>query len=56
MFKKVLWATDGSEAADLAMPLARTLAADGGGDLLIMHCEELTMPGKAGWTLSPLRQ
>jgi nucleotide-binding universal stress UspA family protein len=48
MFKKVMWATDGSEAADLAMPLARTLAAEGGGELLIMHCEELTMPGKAG--------
>jgi nucleotide-binding universal stress UspA family protein len=48
MFQKVMWATDGSDAADQALPLAKTLAADGGGKLLVAHCEELTMPGKAG--------
>ena len=48
MFQKVMWATDGSDAADQALPLAKTLAADGGGELLVAHCEELTMPGKAG--------
>lgn len=47
MFKKVVWATDGSEAADQALPLARTLAAEGGGELLVVHCVELTVPGKA---------
>ena len=47
MFKKVMWATDGSDAADHAMPLSRTLAAEGGGELLVLHCEELTVPGKA---------
>lgn len=28
MFKKVVWATDGSDAADEALPLARALAAE----------------------------
>lgn len=48
MFKRVLWATDGSEAADRALPLARTLAADGAGEMIIAHCEEHTMAGKGG--------
>jgi nucleotide-binding universal stress UspA family protein len=48
MFKKVVWATDGSEAADQALPLARTLAAEGGGELVVVHCVELTVPGKSG--------
>jgi nucleotide-binding universal stress UspA family protein len=48
MFKKVMWATDGSDAADQALPLAKTLAADGGGELLVAHCEELMMPVKGG--------
>jgi nucleotide-binding universal stress UspA family protein len=48
MFQKVMWATDGSDAADRALPLAKILAADSGGELLVAHCEELTMPGKAG--------
>jgi nucleotide-binding universal stress UspA family protein len=48
MFKRVVWATDGSEDADRALPQAKTLAADGGGALLVVHCEEMTLPGKAG--------
>ncbi|MGH2856855.1 MAG: universal stress protein [Solirubrobacteraceae bacterium] len=48
MFKKVLWATDGSEAADRALPLARQLAADGNAELVVFHCKELTLPGKGG--------
>jgi nucleotide-binding universal stress UspA family protein len=46
MFKKVVWATDGSEAADEALPFARTLAAEGGGEMLVVHCVELTLSGK----------
>jgi nucleotide-binding universal stress UspA family protein len=42
MFKKVLWATDGSEAADRAIPVVRMLAAEGGGELLVVHCVELS--------------
>lgn len=47
MFKKVVWATDGSEVADEALPLARALAAEGGGQLVVVHCVELTIPGKS---------
>jgi nucleotide-binding universal stress UspA family protein len=48
MFKRVVWATDGSEDADRALPQAKTLAADGGGALIVVHCEEMTLPGKGG--------
>lgn len=51
MFKKVVWATDGSDAADEALVYARTLAAEAGGRLLAVHCVEYTMPGKAGGSL-----
>lgn len=40
MFQKVVWATDGSDAADQALPVARTLAADGHGELLVVHVAE----------------
>ena len=46
MFKNVVWATDGSEAADEALPLARRLATEGNGQLLVVHCVELSPPGK----------
>lgn len=46
MFKKVVWATDGSPAADEALAHARQLAVDGGGELIVVHCVELTLPGK----------
>ena len=46
MFKKVIWATDTSEQADRALEYARTLAADSAGELLVLHCIELTLPGK----------
>jgi nucleotide-binding universal stress UspA family protein len=48
MFKKVMWATDGSEAADRALPLAKELAAESGGELLVVHCEEVTAPYRTG--------
>lgn len=46
MFKKVLWATDGSDFADAALPLAKALTAEADGELLVVHCEEFTLPGK----------
>jgi len=46
MFRKVIWATDGSEAADEALPLARTLAVESGGELVVVHCLELSTPIK----------
>lgn len=51
MFEKVVWATDGSDAADQALPLARQLAAESHGQMIVVHCEELTMPGKGGGRL-----
>jgi nucleotide-binding universal stress UspA family protein len=48
MFKRVVWATDGSDDADRALPQAKAFAAEGGGTLLVVHCEEMTLPGKGG--------
>lgn len=47
MFKKVLWATDGSDGADHALPLAKALAQESDGELLVFHCVEMMRPAKA---------
>jgi len=51
MYKKVTWATDGSEAADRALAHAKTLAAEAGGTMTVVYCEEFTLPGKGGGSL-----
>jgi len=51
MYKKVMWATDGSEAADRALTHAKALAAEGGGSVTVVYCEEFTLPGKGGGSL-----
>jgi nucleotide-binding universal stress UspA family protein len=51
MFSKVMWATDGSDPADAAMPFARDLAKESGGELVVVHITEHTFPGKAGGSL-----
>jgi nucleotide-binding universal stress UspA family protein len=49
MFKQILWATDGSEYADRALVLARTLASQDGASLVALHSvEHLTGPGARG--------
>lgn len=48
MFKNVIWATDGSAAADQALTVATRMASEAGGELTAVHCVELTHPGKAG--------
>jgi nucleotide-binding universal stress UspA family protein len=48
VYKNVIWATDGSEAADRALPHAKELAGEGGGTLTVVYCEEFTLPGKGG--------
>ncbi len=40
MFKKILWATDGSESADRALELAKELASQEGASLLVVHTVE----------------
>jgi nucleotide-binding universal stress UspA family protein len=48
MFKRIVWATDGSDAADHALPIAQALAQDSDGHLFVVHITEFAMPGKAG--------
>ena len=50
MYKNVIWATDGSEAADRGLPHVKALAAEGG-QLTVVYCEEFTLPGKSGGSL-----
>jgi nucleotide-binding universal stress UspA family protein len=47
MFKKVIWATDGSNAATAALPFARALAEEFGGELVAVHANEV-FAGRAG--------
>jgi nucleotide-binding universal stress UspA family protein len=47
MFKTVIWATDGSEAADLALPYVKSLATETGAAIVVVHVEE-TFVGRAG--------
>ena len=48
MYEKVMWATDGSEVADRALVHAKALAAGGGGSVIVVYCQEFTLPGKGG--------
>jgi nucleotide-binding universal stress UspA family protein len=49
MFKKIVWSTDGSEYADRALELTKSLASEGGASLVAVHCVEvLTGPGARG--------
>ena len=47
MFKTVLWATDGSETASLALPYALQLAQESAGTIVVAHVRELIV-GKGG--------
>lgn len=41
MFKTIVWATDGSEDADRAMPYVKELAAKEGAQLVVVHVLEV---------------
>lgn len=47
MFKKVIWATDGSENADRAMSTAVEMAATDGAELHVVHIVEKLLSGRA---------
>ena len=47
MFKTIIWATDGSEAADRALPTALEMTAEANGRLLVVHANE-RLGGRAG--------
>ena len=52
MFKSIIWATDGSEAADTALPYVKSLAGREQVALTIVHCDEVLMARGGG---QPLR-
>jgi len=47
MFNTILWATDGSDNADRALPYAKTLAQNEGANLIIAHVIERYASHKA---------
>jgi nucleotide-binding universal stress UspA family protein len=47
MFKTIIWATDGSEAAARALETALGLRAESGGKLVVVHADE-RLGGRAG--------
>ena len=49
MFKTIIWATDGSEAADAALPYAKGLAEGEGRSLVVVHSKELLHGRAGGW-------
>jgi nucleotide-binding universal stress UspA family protein len=49
MFKTIIWATDGSEAADDALPFAKALADVDGAELIVLHANEVFVGRAAGY-------
>ena len=47
MFKTIVWATDGSDAADAALPYVKSLAEGEDHKLVVVHSKEL-LRGRAG--------
>jgi nucleotide-binding universal stress UspA family protein len=47
MFETIIWATDGSEAADGALPFARALTELENGRLIAVHAKEVFVGGRA---------
>ena len=48
MFKTIVWATDGSDRADRALPFARELASGEGRSLVVVHGKEISVAGRGG--------
>ena len=48
MFKMIVWATDGSEAADHALPYVKELATSDGASVLVVHSEEILLGPRTG--------
>jgi nucleotide-binding universal stress UspA family protein len=47
MFETIIWATDGSETADGALPFARSLTELESGRLIVVHAKEVFVGGRA---------
>jgi len=52
MFKSIVWATDGSKAADRALPYVKSLAVAEGAAVTVVHCDEFLLARGGG---QPLR-
>jgi nucleotide-binding universal stress UspA family protein len=48
MYRKVMWATDGSDAADRALVHAKALANADAAPLLVVYCQEFMLASKGG--------
>lgn len=46
MFKRIVWATDGSETADRALAVAKSLASEEGATLTIVHVVQRIASGR----------
>lgn len=51
MFKSIIWATDGSDSADKALPYVKSLVAQDSASLTVIHCEEHVVGPRAGYTV-----
>ena len=49
MFETIIWATDGSEAADAALPYAKGLAEGVDHKLVVVHSKEVFRGRAGGW-------
>ena len=49
MFDTIIWASDGSETADRALPYAKALADGPGRKLVAVHCKEVYVGRGGGW-------
>ena len=49
MFNTIIWATDGSEAAERALPYAKALAASNQAALVVVHSKEVFAGRAAGY-------
>jgi nucleotide-binding universal stress UspA family protein len=52
MFKRIVWATDGSTSADVALTEAKRLAADGA-RIVAVHCTQVLTGRAGGYTAEP---
>jgi nucleotide-binding universal stress UspA family protein len=52
MFKTIVWATDGSDAADAALPYAKGLAEGEGRKLVVVHSKEVMHGRAGGWPVN----
>jgi nucleotide-binding universal stress UspA family protein len=48
MFKKIIWATDGSDPADLALPYVKAIAAKSDASIVVFHSVVAVLGPRAG--------